>query len=78
MNCPNCLAGQGCGHGKCQIGKLRQAAAEDASESVMVTAAKAVALTQLAFYDKSTARTAMGHYAYFSVQYVAQLTQRKG
>lgn len=46
INCPVCLAGQGCcAHGKCQIEKWRQAAADGASESAIVTAARAVALT---------------------------------
>jgi hypothetical protein len=39
---------------------------------------KPLLLQELPFYVKSTARTALGHYANLSVQYVAQLTQRKG
>jgi hypothetical protein len=48
INCPVCLAGQRCGHGKFQIEKWRQGAADDTSNSAMMTAAEAVALTRVA------------------------------
>jgi len=48
MNGPGCPAGQRCGHGKFQIEKWRQGAADDTLDSAMKTAAEVVALTRLA------------------------------